>query len=95
LGNLHDFDPAIDAVCTAELPLLERFILHRLDAATEELTTAYDSLNFAKVQTVLMQVLPNEPSAPSCSNNIVCTLDSRESLRLKLLERWLCSAGNV
>jgi isoleucyl-tRNA synthetase len=56
LGNLHDFDPSTDAVPTSELPLLERFILHRLDATSHELTAAYDELNFAKVQTVLMQV---------------------------------------
>jgi isoleucyl-tRNA synthetase len=56
LGNLHDFDPDVHTVCTSELPPLERFILHRLDDTTEELTAAYDNLNFAKVQTVLMQV---------------------------------------
>lgn len=56
LGNLHDFDPAVDAVCISELPLLERFILHRLSVASNDLTEAYDSFNFAKVQTVLMQV---------------------------------------
>ena len=60
LGNLHDFDPVADAVCISELPSLERFVLHRLDAASEELTAAYDSLNFAKVQSVLMQVRLNE-----------------------------------
>lgn len=50
----------MNAVCTSELPLLEQFILHRLDAASDDLTAAYDSLNFAKVQTVLMQVRLNE-----------------------------------
>ena len=63
LGNLHDFDPAVHSVPVSELPPLERFMLHRLDVMSKELTAAYDELNFAKVQTLLMQLSTSDLSA--------------------------------
>ena len=46
LGNLYDFDPATDTVAHAELPELDRWILHRtadLDARTRR---AYEQFTF-------------------------------------------------
>ena len=54
-------------------------MLHRLDVTTEELTTEYDSLNFAKVQTVLMKVLPKR----AIQHAAAATLSS--ALRLPLI----------
>lgn len=63
LGNLHDFDPAMHSVPVSELPPLERFMLHRLDVMSKDLTAAYDELNFSKVQTLLMQLSTSDLSA--------------------------------
>ena len=46
LGNLADFTPATDAVAAAELQPLDRFILHRLDEAREQVTEAYERYEF-------------------------------------------------
>ena len=63
LGNLHDFSAAADLVPTDELPALERYMMHQFAAVSEDLTAAYDDLNFAKVQTLLMQLTSVELSA--------------------------------
>jgi len=46
LGNLYDFDPARDAVPTAGLVSIDRFILHRLQQLVERVRTAYDEYEF-------------------------------------------------
>jgi isoleucyl-tRNA synthetase len=46
LGNLHDFDPAADAVPPAELLPLDRFILHRLQQLVERVRAAYERYEF-------------------------------------------------
>jgi isoleucyl-tRNA synthetase len=46
LGNLHDFDPKKDAVAYADLPELDKYILHRLTEVFAEVTSAYDSYQF-------------------------------------------------
>ena len=46
LGNLHDFDPAKDAVAYADLPELDKYILHRLAEVFTEVTDAYESYQF-------------------------------------------------
>jgi isoleucyl-tRNA synthetase len=46
LGNLHDFDPSKDAVAYADLPELDKYILHRLTEVFTEVTAAYDSYQF-------------------------------------------------
>ena len=38
LGNLYDFDPAVDAVPFEDLSSLDRFLLHRLNELVEEVT---------------------------------------------------------
>ncbi len=46
LGNLHDFDPSKDAVPYADLPELDKYILHRTTEVFTEVTSAYDSYQF-------------------------------------------------
>ena len=46
LGNLHDFDPAKDAVPYQELPELDRYMLHRITEVFEEVTEAFESYQF-------------------------------------------------
>jgi isoleucyl-tRNA synthetase len=42
LSNLYDFDPAVDAVAYDDLPALERFALHQLQALVTRVRTAYE-----------------------------------------------------
>jgi isoleucyl-tRNA synthetase len=46
LGNLHDFDPAKDAVSYAELPELDRYMLHRTTEIFDEVTDAFNTYQF-------------------------------------------------
>ncbi len=46
LGNLHDFDPAKDAVPYAELPELDRYMLHRMTEVFAEVTDAFETYQF-------------------------------------------------
>ncbi|MDJ0681249.1 MAG: isoleucine--tRNA ligase [Xenococcaceae cyanobacterium MO_167.B52] len=46
LGNLHDFDPKTDAVAYADLPELDKYMLHRITEVFADITDAYDSYQF-------------------------------------------------
>ncbi len=46
IGNLHDFDPAQDAVDYAELPELDRYMLHRMTEVFAEVTEAFETFQF-------------------------------------------------
>jgi len=46
LGNLHDFDPAKDAIPYAELPELDRYMLHRTTEIFDEVTDAFNTYQF-------------------------------------------------
>ena len=48
LGNLHDFDPAQDAIPYEELPEIDRYMLHRITEVFTEVTAAFDSFQFFK-----------------------------------------------
>ncbi|MGA1623508.1 MAG: isoleucine--tRNA ligase [Synechocystis sp.] len=48
LGNLHDFDPQTDRVDYADLPELDRYMLHRIGEVFAEVTEAYESFQFFK-----------------------------------------------
>ncbi len=48
LGNLHDFDPSIDAVEIKELPLLDRWMLQRSAEIIDEITLAFDKYEFSR-----------------------------------------------
>ena len=46
LGNLHDFDPAKNAISYDNLPELDRYMLHRIHEVFTEVTEAYESFQF-------------------------------------------------
>ncbi|MEN9567237.1 MAG: hypothetical protein RLZZ69_2433 [Cyanobacteriota bacterium] len=46
LGNLHDFEPQQDAVAYADLPELDKYILHRLTEVFAEVNDAYENYQF-------------------------------------------------
>ncbi len=46
LGNLHDFDPAKDAIPVRDLPLLDRWMLQRTAEVMDEITAAFESYEF-------------------------------------------------
>lgn len=49
LGNLNDFNPETDTVPADKLPLLDRWILERLNDVIAECLKAYESYEFRKV----------------------------------------------
>jgi isoleucyl-tRNA synthetase len=49
LGNLHDFDPAVDALPGDELQEIDQWILHRCAALVEQCRASYDELAFHRV----------------------------------------------
>ncbi|MEG5058284.1 isoleucine--tRNA ligase [Microcoleus sp. A2-C5] len=48
LGNLHDFDPAKDAVAYEDLPELDRYMLHRMGEVFAEVQDAFESFQFSR-----------------------------------------------
>ena len=46
LGNLHDFDPAKDAVPYDQLPELDRYMLHRMTEVFADITDAFETFQF-------------------------------------------------
>lgn len=46
LGNLHDFDPAKDAIAYQDLPELDRYMLHRMTEVFAEVTDAFETYQF-------------------------------------------------
>ena len=46
LGNLFDFDPAADLVTREDMPELDRFALHKLQALIEKTLKAYDRYEY-------------------------------------------------
>ena len=46
IGNLHDFDPATDAVAYDDLPELDRYMLHRITEVFAEVTDAFETFQF-------------------------------------------------
>ena len=46
LGNLHDFDPERHTVPYAELPQIDRYMLHRMTEVFDEVTQAFESFQF-------------------------------------------------
>ena len=46
LGNLHDFEPKKDAIPYADLPELDKYMLHRMTEVFAEVTEAYESYQF-------------------------------------------------
>lgn len=46
LGNLHDFDPAKDAVPYEKLPALDKYMLHRMTEVFAEVQEAFENYQF-------------------------------------------------
>lgn len=46
LGSLHDFDPATQAIPYAELPQLDKYMLHRTTEVFEDISNAFESYQF-------------------------------------------------
>ena len=46
LGNIHDYDPAKDAVPYDQLPELDRYMLHRITEVFTEVQDAFDTYQF-------------------------------------------------
>ena len=46
LGNIHDYDPAKDAVPYDQLPELDRYMLHRITEVFAEVQDAFDTYQF-------------------------------------------------
>ncbi|NJR45070.1 MAG: isoleucine--tRNA ligase [Hyellaceae cyanobacterium CSU_1_1] len=46
LGNLHDFDPKKHTIAYADLPELDKYMLHRMTEVFAEVTDAYNSYQF-------------------------------------------------
>jgi len=46
LGNLHDFDPAVNAIAYDQLPDLDRYMLHRMTEVFAEVTEAFETYEF-------------------------------------------------
>jgi isoleucyl-tRNA synthetase len=63
LSNLHDFDPAKDAVAEAELLPLDRWVLARLDEVVGRVRRAYDEYEFHLVYHALVDFCGSDLSA--------------------------------
>lgn len=46
IGNLHDFDPAKDAIPYEQLPELDRYMLHRMTEVFQEIKEAFENFQF-------------------------------------------------
>jgi isoleucyl-tRNA synthetase len=49
LSNLYDFNPTENAIAYADLPELDRYLLHCIYIASQEITQAYDLFQFSRV----------------------------------------------
>ncbi len=63
LGNLDGFDPEKHSVPFADMPLLDRWILERLDAVITECKVAYENFEFRKVFNSINTFCANDLSA--------------------------------
>ncbi|WPX41512.1 isoleucine--tRNA ligase [Akkermansia sp. N21116] len=63
LGNISDFDPATDAVDPGQMPILDRWIMERLNSVIEESRKAYEAFEFRKVFNTVNQFCTSDLSA--------------------------------
>ena len=63
LGNLSTFDPTSDLLPYPQLSSLDRYVLHLLSCYASQATQAYESFNFARLQTLLNKLIPKDLSA--------------------------------
>ena len=79
LGNLHDFDPTVDAVAESELFEIDRWALHRLAEVADRVTKAYENLEFYRVYHLVYNF---------------CTVDLSAVYLDVLKDRLYCSAAD-
>jgi isoleucyl-tRNA synthetase len=65
LSNLFDFDPLRDAVPAAELPVLEQWVLSKLEALSEKVKNSYEAYEFHLVFQSVVEFCSNELSSQS------------------------------
>ena len=53
LGNIHDYDPALEEINIDQLPLLDQWMLNRLVEVTAQVTIAYENYEFSKFFQIL------------------------------------------
>ncbi len=64
LGALADYDPAMERVeNVADMPQLERYILHRLAEVGEVVMKAYEAFDFKRAHAAIMNFMVNDLSA--------------------------------
>jgi len=64
LGNLFDFDPAVDAVAFEDMPEVDQFMMHRLNSSlVSSVRQAYDEYRFDDVSKQINYYLTNRLSA--------------------------------
>ena len=63
LANLGDFDFATDAVAPADMPLLDRWIMERLNEVISSVRAAYEAYDFRKAFSIINQFCATDLSA--------------------------------
>ncbi len=63
LGNLHDFNPASDAISLEELPLIDRWMLHRTSQIIDEVSDAFDKYDFSRFFQILQSFCVSDLSS--------------------------------
>ena len=63
LGNLYDFDPALNAVPLDQMEGIDRWAMHRLNEVVHRCTQAYDVYEFPRVAQTLLSFCSQELSA--------------------------------
>ncbi len=82
LGNINGFNYAANAVKPEEMPILDRWILERLNAVIKETLKAYEAYDFRKAFSVINQFCTAELSAlyiDATKDRMYC--DAADSLR--------------
>ncbi|WP_018971024.1 isoleucine--tRNA ligase [Rubritalea marina] len=82
LGNMDGFHPETDAVAKADMPLLDQWVLERLNIVIDECRSAYENFEFRKVFNQINQFCATDLSAiyvDVTKDRMYC--DSKESLR--------------
>jgi isoleucyl-tRNA synthetase len=73
LGNLHDFNPATDAIAVEDLPLLDRWMLQRTAEVMDEITEPSRATSFsASSSCCRTSASPTSPTSTSTSPKTAC-----------------------
>lgn len=92
LANIGDFDPTVHAVSADRMPLLDRWIMERLNTVIGEARAAYAAYDFRRVFTLINQFCANDLSAlyiDITKDRLYC--DDRNSLRRRATQTAMYS----